>query len=103
MKLTKKFVGDFNLGIGEASVIALAVNRNIPLIADDNRCRKVGKVLGLEILSSLDFPIILYKKDAIDYEKAKICMEIMKKEGWFGEGVLAEYSKYLSNIEGDRK
>ncbi len=101
--LTEKFRKDFNLGLGEASVIALAINQKIPMITDDNKARKVGKVLGLDVLSSLDLPLILYEKDVITYDKAKICLEVLKKEGWFGESVLIEAFKGLEKIRGEKE
>ncbi len=101
--LTEKFKQDFNLGLGEASVIALSISQKISMITDDNKARKVGKILGLDTLSSLDFPIILYEKDVITYDKARISLEILKKEGWFGENVLIEADKALEKVRGERK
>ena len=98
-KLCEKFRKDFNIGLGEASVIALSASKKMNLITDDNKARKVGKVIGLDVLSSLDFPVILYKKGIITYDKARDCLEVLKKEGWFSESVLIEAFNALKRGE----
>lgn len=89
-KLIGRFVKDFNLGLGEASLLALATKNNLPVITDDNKARKVGKILGLKVLSSLNFPILLYKNKIIDYESAVLALRTLKRVGWFSEEVIIE-------------
>lgn len=101
-KMMERLGKDFNMGQGEASVITVALRSPMPLLTDDNKARKVGKVLGIEVLSSLDFPPLLYKKEIIPYEKAVICLEMLQKEGWFGEGVIREAFAVLERIRGER-
>lgn len=101
--MTEKFRKDFNLGLGEASVIALSASQKIPMITDDNKARKVGKILGVDAFSSLDFPFLLYEKGMITYDKAKTYLEVSKKEGWFGESVLIEAFKSLEKARGEKE
>jgi predicted nucleic acid-binding protein len=101
--LVKKFRKDFNLGLGEASVIALAISQKMPMVTDDDKARKIGKILGVSVLSSLDFPSVLYGKNVITYDKAKICLEVLKKEGWFSENVLIEAFKALERVRGEKE
>ena len=101
--LVEKFRKDFNLGLGESSVIALSIAQKIPMITDDDKARKVGKILGVTMLSSLDFPSVLYGKNVITYDKAKICLEVLKKEGWFSENVLIEAFKNLEKVRGEKE
>ncbi len=89
-RLAEKFKKDFNLGPGEASIIALSIKQKIPMTTDDNKARKIGKILGLQVLPSLNFPVILYRKKKISYEKAKAALSVMEREGWFGEDVIRE-------------
>lgn len=98
--LASKLQKDFNLDLGEATAIAAAVATQIPAVTDDNKARIVGKILGLAILSSLDFPLILHLKGVISYDKAKICLDILKKEGWYGEEVMAKAYRALEEAAG---
>lgn len=89
-QLAEKLGKDFRLGLGEASVIALCLKQKKPMATDDNKARKVGKILGLQVISSLSFPIILYKKKIIGLEQARIALSVMDREGWFKEDTIRE-------------
>lgn len=89
-ELAEKLGKDFGLGAGESTAIALSKKQKIPIATDDNKARKTGKILGLQILSSLNFPIILCKKNTISHEKAKNALNVMKKKGWFNNALLKE-------------
>lgn len=93
----------FRLGPGEAAAIVLALAGKTPLVTDDNSARKIGKFLGLEVLSSLDFPIILCLKSIIGYEEARTCLGVLGKEGWFGESVLLSAFEALETVKGGKK
>ncbi len=93
---------DFRLGVGEAATIMLALSEKMPLVTDDNSARKVGKFFGLEVLSSLDFPVILCLKDVISYDKARICLGVLRKEGWFDESVLLSAFEALETVKGGK-
>lgn len=103
VKIAERFRKDFRLGHGEAESIALAVSCKLPLITDDNKAKKVSRVIGVEVLSSLDFPIVLYENNMITYDKAKISLEILKKDGWFGESVILEALNTLEKMRGEKK
>lgn len=94
---------DFNIGLGEATVIAASAARQIPAVTDDNKARSVGKMLGLAILSSLDFPLILCLRGVISHGKAKICLGILKKEGWFGDEVMEKAYVALEEARGEEE
>jgi predicted nucleic acid-binding protein len=98
-RMCKRFMKDFNLGLGEASVLALAMRNNLPVITDDNKARKVGKVLNLKVFSSLNFPIILYRNKIIDYEGALLALQVLKKEGWFSKEVMVEAFNELKKVK----
>lgn len=94
---------DFRLGSGEAATLVLALTRKTPLVTDDNSARKAGKIIGLQVLSSLDFPIILCLKSIIGYEEARVCLDVLRKEGWFSEGVLLSAFEALETAKGGKK
>lgn len=97
------FMVSFRLGLGEAAAIVLALTRKMPMITDDNNARKIGKFVGLEVLSSLDFPSILYLKSIIGYEEARACLGVLGKEGWFSESVLLSAFETLEGTKGEKK
>lgn len=100
--LAAKLREDFKLGLGETAAISLATTNSMPLATDDNKARTVGKVLGLSVLSSLDFPLLLRMKGVISHDKAKICLEVLKKEGWFSETVISHAFKKLEEAGGEK-
>ncbi len=97
------FKVSFRLGPGEAAAIVLALTRKMFLVTDDNNARKVGKFVGLGVLSSLDFPVILCLKSIIGYEEAWACLGVLGKEGWFGESVLLSAFEALEGAKGEKK
>lgn len=101
--LASKLQRDFNLDLGEAAAIAAAAANQIPVVTDDNKARAVGKILGQSVLSSLDFPLMLYLKSIISYDKARICLDVLKKEGWFGDEVAVHAYKTLEDARGEKK
>lgn len=99
--LTGKLQNDFKLGIGESATISLALTKNIPLATDDNKARKAAKILGLSVLSTLDFPFTLHSKGVITREKAKSCIKVFRKEGWFDEHLIEKALEQLEETEGE--
>jgi len=98
-KLIKKIREDFNLGDGEASIIALYSKKYDTIVTDDNSARKTLRALGIKVLSSLDFPIVLFKLKKVTYEKARISLETLEREGWFGYAVMR---RAYRKLEGDK-
>jgi len=58
---------------GEREAIAIAYNKHLPLIIDENERtgRRVAKVWGIEVKGTLRVVIEAYEKDIIAYDEAK--------------------------------
>jgi len=82
--LTKKFMQDFNMGRGEASIVAITIKEINTLILTDNRQgRKAATINNLSLLGSIEMVVHLYQKKKISREKAATALKILQEEGWF--------------------
>ncbi len=72
---------------GEAEVIAVALDRSIPLVAlDERRGRVVARTLGLAVTGSLG--VLLRAKREGLLEEVRPCLEDMREHGiWLGEAL----------------
>lgn len=83
-KESKKFAKDFNMGEGEASIIAFAVSNKKYIVATDNRQgRKAARVSMLPLVGSMELIVNLNTKGKINKEKAVSALKSLQKEGWF--------------------
>lgn len=83
-EMTEKIMSDYNMGRGEASIIAEGIKEKELIIVTDNlQGRKAAKVFGFPLVGSIECIVSLYKNKKIGKEKAKESLEILKKEGWF--------------------
>lgn len=82
--ITQKFMQDFNMGKGEASIVAIAIKEKESIIFTDNRQgRKAAIINNLPLAGSIEMVIHLYQKKKISREKAVTTLRILKEEGWF--------------------
>lgn len=80
----RKIATDFNMGIGEASVIVGALAHSGWCVATDNRQgRSAAKIFNLPLIGSIEIVVHLWKQKKIDTEKARQALSILKHEGWF--------------------
>jgi predicted nucleic acid-binding protein len=61
----------FGLWAGEAEVLALSLDRKLPIIRDDKKCINAAKATSTNFITTLDLVIILFKKGYINKENAK--------------------------------
>jgi len=97
--LTKKLELDFNMGEGEASVIALGIKDKIIVATDNRQGRKAAEINNLPLIGSIEIIISLFKKNKIDYEKAITSLKILKEEGWFSNYLI---EKGMEDIQNER-
>lgn len=84
LALTKKLVQDFNLGLGEASVVASAIKEEGSVVFTDNRQgRKAAAINNLPVVGSIEMVVNLCQKKKISEEKARLALKILQEEGWF--------------------
>jgi len=86
--IAKKLLGDFNMGIGEASTIAAALKQKCIIATDNKQGRKVATINNLNIVGSPDIIVSLWKKKKVSKEKAFESLEILKREGWYNNYII---------------
>lgn len=84
LALTQKIMHDYAMGIGEASVISIAIKEKEIIVATDNmQGRKVANLMNIPLVGSIEIVVSLHKKKLITDEKAISALKILKEEGWF--------------------
>lgn len=87
--ITSKLKADFNMGDGEASTVAIAINDKAAIVATDNlQGRKAAKINGISLVGSPEIIVSLFKKKKITGAKAKEGLKILKEEGWFDPNLI---------------
>jgi len=67
---------------GESEAITLAVQKNLPLIIDEKKGRKIAKNLNLEIIGLLGILYINYKKEYLSKKEIKIFLDEAVSNGY---------------------
>ncbi len=60
---------------GESAAIILATEKNLPLLIDEKKGRKVAQNLGIEIVGLIGIIRFLYRCKQIDRERTKLLLE----------------------------
>ena len=83
-KMTDKIMKDFNMGEGEASIIAYGITNIDFIVATDNRQgRKAAIINNLSLVGSVEIVVSLFKKGKIDKDKAIESIKTLNEFGWF--------------------
>ncbi len=84
LKLTLRLEQDFNMGSGEASVIAEGIRFPDKIVATDNRQgRMAAKINKVKVIGSIEIIVALYKSKKINKDNAKAALKALQEEGWF--------------------
>lgn len=70
------------LDAGESEAIALAIEKNLPLIIDEKKGRKIAKNLNVQIIGLLGILYINIKKEYISLKEAKLFLDKAKNNGY---------------------
>lgn len=81
--LKNKIKKDFNMGAGEASIIAEGIQNKQIIVTDNRQGRKAAQINDLQLVGSIEIIVNLYQKKSINKDKANGALNILKKEGWF--------------------
>lgn len=94
--LVRLFVGDLNLGKGEAEVIAMSVETGLTAIIDDLKARRVAETLGLKITGTIGIILKAEKMGLIksSYDKT---IELRDKGFFVSDKVLEDILKFRRN------
>jgi predicted nucleic acid-binding protein len=97
-ELFNKLAKDFNMGKGEASVIAACVEEKGSIVATDNKQgRKAASVNALPLIGSVEIVVDLFRRKKLDYEKADKALESLGKTGWFDMYLIEKAKEDIQN------
>ena len=85
----------FGLWAGEAEVLALALNDNLPIITDDKKCLNATKAADINYITTLDVVIALFQKKYINKEKAKKSLDMLEEYGWYKKDIIKFYQEKI--------
>ena len=95
--LTKKCMLDFNMGLGEASTVAIVIKEKGSIVLTDNRQgRKAATINNLPLAGSIEMVVHLYQKKKISQEKAALALNILKEKGWFEPHLIEKAREEIS-------
>lgn len=70
------------LDAGESEAIALAKQKNLPLVIDEKKGRKIAKNMGLKIIGLLGVLYLNIKKELLSREQAEEFLQHAKENGY---------------------
>lgn len=85
----------FNLKGGELEIVSLAYKTKNTILSDDKKCLNTAKALGINFITSLDVIVTLFKKKAINKEKALKCIEELEEYGWYAKDLIKTYREEI--------
>ncbi|MBI2557711.1 hypothetical protein HYW20_00145 [Candidatus Woesearchaeota archaeon] len=97
-KIIKRLMGDFNLGLGEAEVLALTLEKQCSIISTDNKQgRKAAAICNLSLVGSIDIIVSLYRLKSIDSYKAIDALKKLREFGWFQDYLIDNAMKEVGD------
>ncbi|MGV8152448.1 MAG: hypothetical protein ACP5OG_05180 [Candidatus Nanoarchaeia archaeon] len=85
----------FGLWAGEAEVLALAIDKKLPIITDDKKCLNASRAANIPAITALDVVIVLFKKEYINKEKAIKALETLEEYGWYKKDIIKFYKEKI--------
>lgn len=93
---TKKFRKDFNIGLGEAEALSLAIQEGINLIAtDDRNAIRACKMLGLDFVTAIAILIRIFQKGLLDQDEARFKLEKIQSFGRYSRIIIEDALKQI--------
>lgn len=95
----RRYIATSGVGTGEAEALALAARRNVTVIIDDSRARRLAQALGLEFIGSA---AVLLEACLIGFLGEEEFLESLKEMGkimWLSPDVIAEVLRRSKEAE----
>lgn len=96
--MMKRLRSDFKVGKGEASVLALAHRRALPLATDDKLAIKVARLLNLSFVTAIHFLLEACENTQIERKIALEKLEKLHKIGRYSDHILADAKRRLGGV-----
>ncbi len=71
------------LGQGEASCLAVAISRKLPLATDDRKARRVAMQLGVTVTGTIGLLLFGVKRKTLSIHEADTFLQAMVRHGYF--------------------
>ncbi|MFA4887892.1 MAG: hypothetical protein WC595_06800 [Candidatus Nanoarchaeia archaeon] len=95
LKLKGSVSEDFNLGDGEAEVIAFAIENKVSVMVDDKKAIKACKVFGIEFVTSLGLVVNMVKRGFIEREESERLIDQLAIYGRYSEELIKKAREEL--------
>jgi len=95
-RLINILINDLNLGKGEAEVITLAYETNIPTLIDDLKARKIAKDLSLAVSGTIGL-LIKAKDEGIIQNVLEKVLELKEKGFYISDNIIDQIKKIEKN------
>lgn len=92
----KKLMEDFNIGSGEAEVLALAIQERAGIIAtDDKNAIRASKILKIDFTTAIAILIRAHEKSLIEKEEALIKLEKLRSIGRYSRAIIGNATRQI--------
>lgn len=94
--LTRRLMADFNIDVGEAEALSLALGINDAIVAtDDRNAIRACKALKLEFITAIAVLVRSVEKGVIDKEEGLIKLQKLQSIGRYGKTIIEDAGKLI--------
>lgn len=94
--LLQKLMDDFNIDIGEAEAIALAMHKKKAVVAtDDRNAIRACKFLKIDFITAVSILIRAFEKKLLDKNEAVLKLERLESIGRYKEKIIADARRLM--------
>lgn len=89
----------FKIGGGEKEALALALERKLPMLCDDQKGRNAAKALHIPTLSAVSMVEALYRKKAITKNAALQSFHDLEAYGWYKKEIIMSLRRRIKDAK----
>ncbi|HLC85734.1 MAG TPA: hypothetical protein VJG30_00385 [Candidatus Nanoarchaeia archaeon] len=86
--LTNGLIKDFNIGKGEAEILAFVLENKLPVITDDKKAINICRIFNLEFTTAISIVVSLYNKKIINQELFSVYLKKLEKYGRYNDEII---------------
>jgi predicted nucleic acid-binding protein len=83
-------VGGFNLGAGETSSLALALELSTTVVLDDALARKRARQFNLSVVGTVGFLVLLHRRKLVENTLETDLKRLVAQGMWLDDALIAE-------------
>lgn len=96
---TEKFSDEYNLGMGEASVITAAGSNDGIVLTDDLRGLKAARANNIDRATAITALVSMVEEEIVDKDKASDSLQILEREGRYDTYIIDDGRKRIERGE----